>query len=163
MPSFSWVETQGDNTLIATFFAEVIAADESYISHGEIQTGLSEDGRTWSHKLSRLMAQDLADFDEGRSIAVAHNAEAGLIGAAIVAWTITDRVHFGTIEDLAVAPQWRSHGVGGQLMALIEARAHQRGARWLFLESGLNNHGAHGFFERGGFQPISKVFVKPLT
>jgi GNAT superfamily N-acetyltransferase len=162
MISVSWVEAKADLTSIASFFSEVIADDESYISHGEIQTGLSQDGRTWSPELNRLMAEDLDGYDEERSIVVAHDQQGGVVGAAIIAWTETDRVSFGAIEDLAVARPWRSHGVGARMMAEIEERARERGAQWLFLESGLNNHGAHCFFERGGFQPISKVFVKPL-
>jgi hypothetical protein len=34
--------------------------------------------------------------------------------------------------------------------------------KWLFLESGLNNASAHRFFERAGYQAISKVFAKQL-
>jgi N-acetylglutamate synthase-like GNAT family acetyltransferase len=162
MISLTWIEPHSHSSEIATFFADVIAADASYISHGEIQTGLSVDGVNWSPALHNLMAQDFTDLDDERSVVVARNAENALIGAAVVAWTITPRVSFATLEDLAVSPEWRKHGVGAKLVEMVEKRARENGIRWLFLESGLNNHNAHAFFERGGFEAISKVFVKPL-
>ncbi len=39
---------------IAAFFARIIALDDSYISHGEVQCGLSMDGRTWVDNLDIL-------------------------------------------------------------------------------------------------------------
>ena len=44
----------------------------------------------------------------------------------------------------------------------IEAEAKTAGARWAFLESGLDNEGAHAFFEREAYRPLSKVFGKRL-
>jgi N-acetylglutamate synthase-like GNAT family acetyltransferase len=49
------------------------------------------------------------------------------------------------------------------MMAMIEAEARSRGVAWLFLESGVRNHRAHGFFETAGFATVSHVFGKPLT
>jgi|688.fasta_scaffold616336_1 ribosomal protein S18 acetylase RimI-like enzyme len=162
MISFAWIDPHSDTSEIATFLADVIAADAGYISHGEIQTGLSVDGVSWSPALRALMTEDFSDLDDERSIVIARNAENALIGAAVVAWTVTPRVSFATLEDLAVSPEWRKHGVGAKLVDTVEKRALENGARWLFLESGLNNQNAHAFFERGGFEAISKVFVKQL-
>lgn len=146
---------------VAAFFARIIALDDSYVSHGEIQTGLSVDGVHWVENLPALMAEDLASLGEERAVAVAMGAD-GLVGAAIILWEVTPRVSFMVIEDMAVDPQARSLGVGAALVKLAETEGASRGMRWAFLESGLHNEGAHRFFERHGFQAMSKVFSKRL-
>jgi GNAT superfamily N-acetyltransferase len=108
------------------------------------------------------MAEDLADPGDERSVAVAHDGDR-LVGAAIVQWVTTDRISYLVLEDLAVEPALRSAGIGAGLVGFIEAAGRDRGMAWAFLESGLGNEGAHSFFERHGFAPMSKVFSKRLT
>jgi ribosomal protein S18 acetylase RimI-like enzyme len=146
---------------IAAFFSRIVALDASYVSHGEIQTGLSLDGKTWVADLDVRMAEDLAALGDERSIAVAIGPD-GLAGAAIILWEITPRTSFMVIEDLAVDPARRSDGVGANLVRFAEAESVAKGMKWAFLESGLHNDGAHRFFERHGFQAMSKVFSKRL-
>ncbi len=45
----------------------------------------------------------------------------------------------------------------------ITAEAMRFGCARLFLESGVQNHRAHEFFEREGFAICSVVMMKPLT
>jgi GNAT superfamily N-acetyltransferase len=66
------------------------------------------------------------------------------------------------VEDMAVPPGARDHGVGHAMMAFIAAEAKKAGAAKLMLESGIENHGAHHLFEALGFRPYSKVFVRDL-
>ena len=150
----SWMEA-------SRFFARTIALDPAYISHGEIQTGLSLDGRTWIEDLeARFLAEAAAD-DEPRSLAVVRDATGCIIGAAAVSWSFeTPDAPFATLQDMAVDPTVRSQGIGDALVAFVEAEVWRRGARWLFLESGKDNVRAHRFFERCGFAEISHVFVK---
>ncbi|OYX63914.1 MAG: hypothetical protein B7Y88_11880 [Sphingomonadales bacterium 32-64-17] len=147
---------------LATFFARIIALDSSYVSHGEIQTGLSLDGVDWAPDLEARMAEDFAALGNEHSVAVAVGPE-GVVGAAILLWETTPRVSFMVIEDLAVDPAMRSHGVGAALVAFAEQEGIARGMEWAFLESGLENEGAHRFFERYGFHPMSKTFAKRLN
>lgn len=147
---------------VAAFFAHTIAQDPSYVSHGEVQTGLSLDGTTWVDDLDARMAEDLANLDDHRSVAVARD-DGKLVGAAIIHWDVSDRVSFMTIEDLAIDTACRAQGVGAALVAFVEAAGVARGMHWVFLESGLHNEGAHRFFERHGFQAMSKVFSKRLV
>lgn len=147
---------------VAHFLSRTIARDPRYVSHGEVQTGLSPDGVNWAANLDALMAEDLRDIGDDRSVAVARG-EGGLVGAAIVLWVREARVSYLVLEDLAVAPEMRSAGVGAKLVEFIEAAGRERGMDWAFLESGLGNEGAHSFFERHGFRPMSKVFSKRLS
>jgi ribosomal protein S18 acetylase RimI-like enzyme len=146
---------------VAHFFAEVIARDPSYVSHGEIQTGLSSDGVHWDDDLDAKFVEDLQDPGPDRSIAVAHR-DGRIAGALIALWVTSERMSYMVIEDLAVDPAFRGSGLGAELVAFTAAEGVRRGMTWSFLESGLQNHGAHAFFERHGFTPVSKVFAKRL-
>jgi len=160
MIDYRWA--RGDELpAIAAFFARIVALDDSYVSHGEVQTGLSLDGVTWVDDLDQRMAEDFAAMGNERSVAVATGPD-GVAGAAVILWEVTDRVSFMVIEDLAVDPAMRSHGVGAGLVAFAEAAGVERGMAWAFLESGLHNEGAHRFFAGQGFRPMSKTFSKKL-
>jgi len=145
----------------ATFAGAVIGQSPEYISHGEIQTGLSDDGKHWIDNLAARYAEDFADPGE-RDMLVARAADGSVCGVLIVAWKDNDPRKFAVIEDMAVDPACRSQGIGQQLMALAEERIRQRGVEWVFLESGLRNEHAHRFFEREGFHPVSHVFARRL-
>lgn len=146
---------------VADFFAEQIEGDASYISHGEIQTGLSDDGQTWRSDLKERLRADLAECGDERSVLVA-TGDDGLAGAAIILWVQTGRTSFAVIEDMTVDLRHRSGGIGGRLVEAIESEARARGMHWAFLESGLHNERAHAFFGRNGFAALSKVFGKRL-
>jgi hypothetical protein len=70
-----WEEGSAAWAEAARFFARVISRDPAYISHGEIQTGLSLDGKTWIANLeARFLAEATGD-QGGRSLAVAREGE----------------------------------------------------------------------------------------
>ncbi len=148
----------------ARFFARIISADPAYISHGEIQTGLSADGKTWIPDLeARFLAEATGD-ESDRSLAVARDARNAIVAAATVSWNFeTEDARFATLQDLAVEPALRSQGLGAEMVEFVEREVRARNAAWLFLESGKDNRGAHKFFERTGFQEISHVFAKRLA
>ncbi|WP_136162963.1 GNAT family N-acetyltransferase [Sphingomonas flavalba] len=160
MTDYRWAHA-GELPAIASFFARIVALDDSYVSHGEVQTGLSVDGRTWVADLDARMAEDMTALGPERSVAVAMDGDR-LLGATIVLWEVTPRVSFMVVEDMAIDPATRSGGVGAGLLAFVEAEGAERGMQWAFLESGLHNDGAHRFFERHGFHVMSKVFSKKL-
>jgi ribosomal protein S18 acetylase RimI-like enzyme len=158
-----WEEGPAAWTEAARFFARVISLDPAYISHGEIQTGLSLDGKTWIANLeARFLAEATAGQD-GRSLAVARDAKGAIVAAAAVSWSFeTQGARFATLQDLAVEPPLRSKGLGAEMVAVVEREVRARKAAWLFLESGKDNRRAHEFFERAGFKEISHVFAKRL-
>lgn len=159
---FAWDKSVGVTREAAAFAGRVIGSDIRYISHGEIQTGLSVDAAHWAPDLARLYAEDFADLGDGRDLLVARDGDGRLLGIAVVAWEETPRRRFAVLEDMAVDPDQRSHGLGAGMLEQVEMKVRARGISWLFLESGLNNHGAHRFFERHGFDMISHVFAKAL-
>jgi GNAT superfamily N-acetyltransferase len=52
------------------------------------------------------------------------------------------------VEDLAVSPEHRSRGVGGELLDAAAAWARERGATHLELDTGLAREDAQRFYER---------------
>ncbi len=54
------------------------------------------------------------------------------------------------VEDLAVSPEHRSSGIGGQLLDAAEAWARERGATHLELDTGLARSDAQRFYKRRG-------------
>ncbi|RIV84532.1 GNAT family N-acetyltransferase [Aurantiacibacter zhengii] len=145
----------------ATFAASVVRLSTDYISHGEIQTGLSPDGQRWADNLAELYAADFAEPDD-RDMLVGRDAEGTVCAFLVIAWESSARREFAVIEDMAVAPQLRGKGVGSELLALALERIRQRGIEWVFLESGVANEAAHRFFEREGFNTVSHVFARKL-
>ncbi|NML05270.1 GNAT family N-acetyltransferase [Sphingomonas sp. G-3-2-10] len=160
--SVEWDKSGSVAQEAAAFAARVVATDPRYISHGEIQTGLSPDGERWVDNLDALYAEDFAELGDERDLVIARDGGGVLVGMAVVAWEETPRRRFAVLEDMAVEPARRSLGIGETLLKAVEARVAERGVDWLFLESGLQNHGAHRFFERNGFHTVSHVFAKRL-
>lgn len=160
--SFEWDKSQGAAREAAGFAGRVIGSDTRYISHGEVQTGLSPDGHRWADDLGALYAEDFAELGDERDLLIGRDDRGAIVAIAIIAWEETPRRRFAVLEDMAVEPALRSHGIGEQVLRAVEARVAERGIDWLFLESGIDNHGAHRFFEKNGFRTLSHVFAKRL-
>ncbi len=158
--AFRW-NHKDDTAPAAAFAGQIIGAAPEYISHGEIQTGLSDDGKSWVPDLAARYAEDFADPGD-RDMLVARDEGGDVRAILIIAWEENPRRRFAVIEDMAVDPALRSHGIGKMMLQLAEARIRERGVEWVFLESGRENEGAHGFFEREGFEKLSSVFGRRL-
>lgn len=161
--SFVWDNGEATARAAAAFAGRVIGSDTRYISHGEIQTGLSPDGRVWADDLASRYTEDFLDLGDERDLLVARDASGTIVGMVVLAWEESSRRRFAVLEDMAVEPAMRGHRIGERLLAAVEARVRDRGVTWLFLESGLENHGAHRFFERHGFATASHVFMKQVA
>jgi len=151
---------------LGDLLAGVVALETNYISHGEYLEGLSPDGRSWAKDLARRYAGDiramLTGVDDESRLAEARDARGALLGLAIVAFNDNGAELCWIIEDMAVLPAARGHGVGAAFVEFIAAEAKKAGAKKLMLESGVDNHGAHRLFEATGFKLYSKVFVRSV-
>jgi ribosomal protein S18 acetylase RimI-like enzyme len=160
----SWAASGEEWAEAAHFFARILVATPEYISHGEIQAGLSQDGKSWAADLEKRFLAGLGSFGDSRGIAILRDESGKIAAAASVTWPLESAgAPYATLQDMAVAPALRSQRLGARLMQFVEAEAARRGAKWLFLESGKDNRRAHAFFERQGFGEVSRVYMKPCA
>jgi GNAT superfamily N-acetyltransferase len=97
--------------------------------------------------------------DDRAAILVADDDHA-VVGFATIYLDIVS-MRFGQrawVEDLAVAPNRRSSGIGKALLDGGKAWARDHGAVWLGLESGSARLDAHRFYEREGPDSWSRSF-----
>ena len=95
----------------------------------------------------------LAAFDEEQCLGVA--------GWRIVA--NTNALLMLYIDDLVTTNRARSRGVGAMLLRELESRAIRAGCLSLELDSGVERHSAHRFYERQGMDTVAQHFSKRLT
>ena len=98
--------------------------------------------------------------DEDVALFAARSPQDQLVGVVSVYLDILS-VRFGrraSIEDLAVHPEWRSQGVGASLLTTAKAWARERGADYVFLESGVARTAAHRFYLRQGATHAASAF-----
>lgn len=163
-PQIGWAQAGAEQSAAGAFLASLMPLDTAYISHSEIQFGLSLDGQTWGSQAQSLLVRYFQDLvEQGGQIARAIDAAGALRAAAAVVWHAEPPNSFASVQDIVVAPGARSQGLGARMMDFIEAEAKARGMAWIFLESGLRNHRAHAFFKTGGYAPASTTFAKRLA
>jgi GNAT superfamily N-acetyltransferase len=142
-----------------------------YISHAELQGNRADTLGRWRTDLAdSLLAQVRAAHAQGAGLtataliatAYSENTLAGVAFVSIDQAKLASRV-FATLDDLIVQTHFRGAGVGQRLVDWVSTMLQQRGIQRLFLESGINNEGAHQFFANRGFVPVSVVMLKELT
>ena len=131
-----------------------------YISHGEILSGRSPDGRRWSDDLGALLVRDFAACLASGGFVLEARSGGERLGVCAVFMDRSETRAVATIEDVVVGEGGRGHGTGSALLAAAEARCIEAGVDRIMLESGIANDRAHAFFERRGYRAVSKVFLK---
>jgi predicted GNAT family N-acyltransferase len=63
----------------------------------------------------------------------------------------------GHVGRIAVLPEWRGRGVGGQILASLVARAHERGMKRVVLNAQTH---AIPFYARHGFAAFGAEFME---
>jgi GNAT superfamily N-acetyltransferase len=102
----------------------------------------------WDPERARAAIADAIADQEAAVLVAEHRAE--LLGLC-TAYLDMNSVRFGPrcwVEDLAVSPEHRSHGVGKTLLDAAKAWARERGATHLELDSSDVREDAHRFYER---------------
>jgi GNAT superfamily N-acetyltransferase len=91
-------------------------------------------------------------------VLVATRRDGEIIGLCTAYYTI-HAIRFGPrawVEELAVHPDWRSRGIGAQLLTTAKDWARERGASHLKLDSSMARTDAHRFYEREG--PVARSY-----
>ena len=85
----------------------------------------------------------------------------GVAGAALSRYYEKDGI-YSRLAVLAVSSTARGLGIGRQLVQAVESWSAAKGAREVFVNSGLHRGGAHDFYERCGYSRTGYRFVKQL-
>jgi len=132
----------------------------AYISHGEILSGRSPDGKRWAEDLDVVLAKDFSACLEGGGFVLAARRGDSIAGLCAVALESAAGTRIATIEDLLVGEEGRGHGLGSRLLEAAETLCRESNADRIMLESGIANDRAHSFFEGRGYRAVSKVFLR---
>jgi GNAT superfamily N-acetyltransferase len=165
MIRIGWCNDPSEVERLAVFFAQNVT--QSYISHSELQFGRAQAPDKWFPNLKAVFKAEIEQrvpCPPGAQIRIfsAYSDDA-LVGLSYVTFAFDVPIPFFILEDIVVDRSKRGAGVGQAMLDWIFARAREEGIKRGFLESGKDNHDAHHFFERNGFEQVSIVMMAELT
>ena len=106
---------------------------------------------------SHLTVEQMADADT--TVWIARDE-----GVAVACGALRrHRVGIGEVKRMYTLPSHRGQHIGGDILALIEARARAEGLTQLVLETGHVHDAAWRVYERGGFTRCGPVLDYPLS
>jgi len=116
-------------------------------------------GRTPTRVEMEAEVQALLDDPQGGSVLIAE-ADGKIVGVLTASWQRAIHVPgvYGTVQDLWVDEDWRSRGVGAELVEAIASQARARGVSRL--EVGLPREtfaaiaSTESFYKRNGFEHL---------
>lgn len=161
----SWCENKDEVLQAITLFIENTSPD--YISHGEVQSGRAAGFSQWSPDLAAVLHREFSMCfeqagDEGSyklAIGYIDNKPAGILFIQLVQSAPQPYV---ILQDMVITRELRNKHLGMKMLTWLESNLKETGIKFVFLESGINNHGAHAFFEANGFSVSSKIMVKEI-
>lgn len=117
-------------------------------------------GGEYSH--FRLLYQDVyRGVLRGESIMwVAELDSAGIIGQLFVQLVasrgeLADGVRRAYLYAFRIKPSFRQHGIGSQMLEMVEADLSKRGFHWVSLNVGKDNPPARRLYERHGYRVVA--------
>jgi Acetyltransferase (GNAT) family. len=157
-----------DVDLLTATFMKNLHEHPEYISHGEIQMGVGvashkPDGTfagipsgqaemMWRKYITEKI--EIADAE----VYMALDENGALLGFSVVDIEEDGADPFGMICDVLVLPSNRKSGVGSALIERDLSWLSSRGIADVYLESGKDNHSAHRYFEKRGFEHVSNIY-----
>lgn len=148
-----------DREYLVEMFIAMLKNQQSYISHGEIQMGLSYDGETlapdakekWLQYLERLTGRD-------KSYIYVLEDKGKIVGFTIFGIEDDYDKAYGVLYDILVIDEYRGTGASSKLYQSTIDKLKSEGVKDCYLESGVGNHSAHSFFEKKGFKHVSNIY-----
>lgn len=148
-----------DYTKIVNLFCNNIERNKEYISHGEIQMAVAIDDISLSPDFREIWRKYLIDHVSKKSNIVVFEEDSKILGFVISEISSDLNHSFGVICDILVQKDIRGEGIGTLLINDVLNFFKENNIDQIFIESGLENHLAHDFFEKFGFKCVSKVFM----
>lgn len=140
---------------------------DSYISHGEIISGRAIDSHHWNPDLEAILtAQFNSDFNSSGTsqlkILIAENKAGNIIGMLIFNVIYSGFKNYAILEDMLLDESVRGLSIGSKLLKKAIEESKNWGISFMMLESGIDNKGAHHFFEKYGFKKVSENYILPF-
>lgn len=126
----------------------------------------AEDATATEERVMRHLA--LATADDSHLILVAQTSEKNIVGYGAVHWLpyLILTGPEGYVSELFIAEEFRGQGIGGQLLATMQANAEKRGcSRMLLLNFRDRESYQREFYSKQGWneRPDAANFVLPLN
>lgn len=148
---------------IVDVFIDSLVDDPSYISHGEMQMGLIDyktNNLTGSHR--EIWADYCLQMIQGSNSEVYLLKSDQSIDAFAIVEKNSSQGTFATLNDIVIRKGLRNAGLGKKFIEKIFQLLVNQGVREVFAESGKDNHSAHRFLNKTGFEQTSIVLKKKL-
>lgn len=118
-------------------------------------------GADWVERTQRYLRERLASPEDYLAVARVGHEVIGFVSAAVRDTPLFADPCRGVIENLAVAPLWRRHGLGTRLFAAALAWCHAAGATRVQLAAAWDNEEGRRFWEHCGFEPVFVWMQRP--
>ncbi|MBV8326485.1 GNAT family N-acetyltransferase [Chryseobacterium sp.] len=140
---------------------------DSYISHSEIMYGRALDAHHWNPELKEVFTAQLMndyDYDDTSQlkILIIEDDNRKIIGMAVFNVINSPFKKYAVLEDMLLDQSVRGQSLGSKLLEEIIQTSKTLNISFIMLESGVNNHGAHHFFNKYGFQKVSETYILNL-
>lgn len=146
-------------TPLCEFFSRIIESHKAYISHGELQMGIALDSNELAPNYKEMWLRYLdRQVEDPNNTLLLYLEGEDIIGFVLFGITNDGAFPYGIIFDLSVDPAYRGKHIGQQLLERATESFKAKGIKDCYLESGVNNHSAHQFFEHHGFKQVSDIF-----
>ncbi len=122
---------------------------------------LGELGYPQTPDMVRRRLEELTKFPSARVLVAVNGGEVIAVGTLNFIPLLHDQ-KIARVSALAVIGPYRGKGVGQIMMGAFENIARKAGCPRLEVTSNIRRTGAHGFYERMGYEETSKRFVKWL-
>ncbi|RXM51206.1 MULTISPECIES: GNAT family N-acetyltransferase [unclassified Chryseobacterium] len=140
---------------------------DSYISHGEMMSGRAVDTHHWNPDLEVILTEQLlTDFNSDGSsklnILIAEDENKEIVGMMVFNIINSPFKKYAILEDMLLDQSVRGQSLGSKLLEKAIEESKSWNISFILLESGVNNHGAHQFFNRYGFKKVSESYILTL-
>ena len=151
--------TEKDKERVVEIFTRNLETYKNYISHGELQMGLTYDGlnlvtdfkEKWTKYLER-------HHNNPKSFVYVCEDDATIVGFTILGIENDHDKDYGVVYDMLIVPEYRGKGAGGKILDFALELFKSKDITQCYLESGVDNHSAHAFFEKKGFEHVSNIY-----
>lgn len=160
-----WLNDKSRVKELVDFF--ITYKTDSYISHSEIMYGRALDSKHWNPNLRAVFTEQLMnDYDyDGSSklhILIAENQNKEIVGMLVFNVISSPFKKYAILEDMLLNPSLRGQSLGSKMLEEVIEKSKNWNISFIMLESGVDNHGAHHFFNKYGFRKVSESFMLTL-